>query len=69
MGMIEGLTMDDISSELGATGRKKANSAPMISRRPSNAQGPLERAGLFVSCAVDQFEELVSSMGFEPMTL
>jgi len=34
MGMIEGLTMEDISPEMGITRRKKAEPAPMISRRP-----------------------------------
>ncbi|MFN4282804.1 MAG: sigma-70 family RNA polymerase sigma factor [Alphaproteobacteria bacterium] len=39
MGMIEGLTMDDISPEMGATRRKKAQPTPMISRRPKPAVG------------------------------
>ncbi len=39
MGMIEGLTMDDISPEMGITRRKKAAPAPMLSRRPNPTIG------------------------------
>ena len=39
MGMIEGLTMEDVSPEMGATRRKKAQPAPMISRRPKPVAG------------------------------
>ena len=39
MGMIEGLTMEDISPEMGITRRKKAEPAPMISRRPKPTVG------------------------------
>lgn len=39
MGMIEGLTMDDISPEMGATRRKKAQHAPVAPRRPLRPLG------------------------------
>ncbi len=39
MGMIEGLTMEDVSPEMGITRRKKAEPALMISRRPKAAVG------------------------------
>lgn len=42
MGMIEGLTIEDLSPEMGVTRRKKAEAVPMISRRPKS---PVSGAG------------------------